>query len=157
MGMAAVGGPAGGGYKSDINITPLVDIVLVLLIIFMVITPLLQMGYDVKVPPKATVENPPPAMDQLIVSLTAQNRIYLNKEPLDAQSLSLRLSEILKNRRDKTVFFSAADSTTYGDVARVMDIVRTAGAKNIGIVLETVSVEGIAAAPPAPAAPAPAQ
>jgi biopolymer transport protein ExbD len=150
MAMAAVGGPAGGGYKSDINITPLVDIVLVLLIIFMVITPLLQMGYDVKVPPKATVENPP-AMDQLIVSLTAQNRIYLNKEPLDAQSLSLRLSEILKNRRDKTVFFSADDSTTYGDVARVMDIVRTAGAKNIGIVLETVSVEGVAAAPPAPA------
>jgi biopolymer transport protein ExbD len=152
--MAAVGGPASGGYKSDINITPLVDVVLVLLIIFMVITPLLQMGYDVKVPPKATVENPPPALDQLIVSLTPQGRIYLNKEQLDAQTLSLRLSEILKNRRDKTVFFSADDAAGYGDVARLMDIVRTAGAKNIGIVLETVPVEGLAAAPPAPA-PAP--
>ncbi|HEX9689500.1 MAG TPA: biopolymer transporter ExbD [Thermoanaerobaculia bacterium] len=151
MSMAAVGGPASGGYKSDINITPLVDVVLVLLIIFMVITPLLQMGYDVKVPPKATVENPPPALDQLIVSLTRQGRIYLNREQLDAQTLSLRLSEILKNRRDKTVFFSADDAAGYGDVARVMDIVRTAGAKNIGIVLETVPVEGIAAAPPAPA------
>jgi biopolymer transport protein ExbD len=149
--MAAVGGPASGGYKSDINITPLVDVVLVLLIIFMVITPLLQMGYDVKVPPKATVENPPPALDQLIVSFTRQGRIYLNREQLDAQTLSLRLSEILKNRRDKTVFFSADDAAGYGDVARVMDIVRTAGAKNIGIVLETVPVEGIAAAPPAPA------
>ncbi|HEX9148964.1 MAG TPA: biopolymer transporter ExbD [Thermoanaerobaculia bacterium] len=148
---AAVGGPAAGGYKSDINITPLVDIVLVLLIIFMVITPLLQMGYDVKVPPKATVENPPPSLDQLIVSLTPQGRIYLNKEQLDAQSLSLRLTEILKNRRDKTVFFSADDKVTYGEVARVMDIVRTAGAKNLGIVLETVPVEGLAAAPPAPA------
>jgi biopolymer transport protein TolR len=155
MGMAAVGGPAGGGYKSDINITPLVDIVLVLLIIFMVITPLLQMGYDVKVPPKATVENPPPAMDQLIVSLTLQNRIYLNKEPLDAQSLALRLGEILKNRRDKTVFFSADDGAVYGEVVKVMDIVRNAGANNIGIVLETVPVEGPLAAPPA-AAPAPA-
>ena len=151
MSMAAVGGPASGGYKSDINITPLVDVVLVLLIIFMVITPLLQMGYDVKVPPKATVENPPPALDQLIVSFTRQGRIYLNREQLDAQTLSLRLSEILKNRRDKTVFFSADDAAGYGDVARVMDIVRTAGAKNIGIVLETVPVEGIAAAPPAPA------
>ena len=151
MAMGAVGGPASGGYKSDINITPLVDIVLVLLIIFMVITPLLQMGYDVKVPPKATVESPPPALDQLIVSLTRQGRIYLNKEQLDAQTLSLRLSEILKNRRDKTVFFSADDAAGYGDVARVMDIVRTAGAKNIGIVLETVPVEGILAAPPAPA------
>jgi biopolymer transport protein TolR len=153
---AAVGGPAGGGYKSDINITPLVDIVLVLLIIFMVITPLLQQGYDVKVPPKATVENPPPSLDQLIVSLTAQNRIYLNKEPLDLQALSLRLSEILRNRRDKTVFFSADDAVTYGDVAKVMDVVRGAGAKNIGIVLETVPVEGVAATPPAPGA-APAQ
>src|SRR6185369_4279630 len=66
MAMAGVGG-APGSYKSDINITPLVDVVLVLLIIFMVITPLLQMGYDVKVPPKATVDTPPPSLDQLIV------------------------------------------------------------------------------------------
>lgn len=151
MSMAAVGGPASGGYKSDINITPLVDVVLVLLIIFMVITPLLQMGYDVKVPPKATVENPPPALDQLIVSVTPQNRIYLNKEMIDAQALGLRLSEILKNRRDKTVFFSAADVANYGEVVKVMDIVRNAGAKNLGIVLETVPIEGVLAAPPAPA------
>jgi len=150
MAMAGVGG-APGAYKSDINITPLVDVVLVLLIIFMVITPLLQMGYDVKVPPKATVDTPPPSLDQLIVSVTAQNRIYLNKEPLDPQSLALRLSEILKNRRDKTVFFSADDSATYGDVAHVMDIIHTAGAKNVGIVLETVPIEGVTSTPPAPA------
>src|SRR5437588_2643196 len=148
MGMG-VGGLA--DYKSDINITPLVDVVLVLLIIFMVITPLLQMGYDVKVPPKATVDTPPPSLDQLIVSVTAQNKIYLNKEQLDAQSLSLRLSEILRNRRDKTVFFSADDAATYGDVAHVMDIVHTAGAKSVGIVLETVTIEGVTAMPPAPA------
>lgn len=154
---AAVGGPAGGGYKSDINITPLVDIVLVLLIIFMVITPLLQMGYDIKVPPKAQLDQPLPPSDQLIVSITPSGRLYLNKEQLDKQQLGLRLSEILKNRRDKTVFFSADDAVTYGDVAAVMDIVRTAGAKNLGIVLETVPVEGVAAAPPPPAAPAPAQ
>jgi biopolymer transport protein TolR len=157
MAMAGVGGSP-GSYKSDINITPLVDVVLVLLIIFMVITPLLQMGYDVKVPPKATVDTPPPSMDQLIVSVTAQNRIYLNKEPLDKQALALRLSEILKNRRDKTVFLSADDAATYGEVALVMDTVRTAGANNIGIVLETVPVEGVLATPAAPApAPAPAQ
>jgi biopolymer transport protein TolR len=159
MAMAGVGGSP-GAYKSDINITPLVDVVLVLLIIFMVITPLLQMGYDVKVPPKATVDTPPPSLDQLIVSVTAGKSIYLNKERLDKQSLSLRLSEILKNRRDKTVFFSADDTVTYGEVAGVMDLVRTAGANNIGIVLETVPVEGILAAPaaPAPAAvPAPTQ
>lgn len=151
MAMAGVGG-APGAYKSDINITPLVDVVLVLLIIFMVITPLLQVGYDVKVPPKATVDTPPPSLDQLIVSVTAGKTLYLNKERLDKQSLSLRLSEILKNRRDKTVFFSADDTVTYGEVATVMDLVRSAGATNIGIVLETVPVEGILAAPAVPAA-----
>jgi biopolymer transport protein ExbD len=135
----AVGGT--NEYKSDINITPLVDVVLVLLIIFMVITPLLQMGYDVKVPPKATVDTPQPTLDQLIVSLTAQNRIFLNKQELTAQQLAAQLSGILKNRRDKTVFFSGDDSANYGEVVRVMDIVRNSGAKNLGIVLETVPVQ----------------
>jgi biopolymer transport protein TolR len=128
-------------YKSDINITPLVDVVLVLLIIFMVITPLLQMGYDVKVPPKATVDNPITPMDQLVVSVVPQNRIFLNKQEVTAQQLTQQLSDILKNRRDKTVFFSADDGTTYFDCIRVMDIVRNAGAKNLGIVLETVPVQ----------------
>jgi len=130
-----------GDYKSDINITPLVDIVLVLLIIFMVITPLLQMGYDVKVPPKATVDQPQSTIDQLVISLTAQNRIFLNKQEVTPQQLSQQLSDILKNRRDKTVFFSAEDGTTYADCIRVMDILRTAGARNLGIVLETVPVQ----------------
>jgi biopolymer transport protein TolR len=128
-------------YKSDINITPLVDIVLVLLIIFMVITPLLQMGYDVKVPPKATVEHPEPTLDQLVISLTSQNRIFLNKQEVTAQQLTQQLSDILKNRRDKTVFFSADDGTTYFECIKVMDILRNAGAKNLGIVLETVPVQ----------------
>ena len=138
MGMSAGGS---GEYKSDINITPLVDVVLVLLIIFMVITPLLQMGYDVKVPPKSTNPNPTIDPDQLIVSLAPGNKIYLNKQELTAPQLATQLSSILKNRRDKTVFFSGDDSALYGDVARVMDLCRGAGATNIGIVLETVPVQ----------------
>jgi biopolymer transport protein ExbD len=148
-----------GNPKSEINITPLVDVVLVLLIIFMVVTPLLQMGYDVKVPPKAQVDTPQPPADQLIVSLTTGNRLYLNKEEMNPQTLSLRLDEILKNRRDKTVFFSAEDGATYGKVVQVMDLMRTAGVKTIGIVLDTVSVEPTAVDPmagaPAPATAAP--
>ena len=131
-----------GEYKSDINITPLVDVVLVLLIIFMVITPLLQMGYDVKVPPKATeqtISQVPP--DQLVVSLMPNNRMFLNKQELTAQQLATQLADNLKNRSQKTVFFSADDSVPYEGVAKVMDIVRNAGATNIGIVLETVSVQ----------------
>jgi biopolymer transport protein ExbD len=138
MAMAAGGT---GDYKSDINITPLVDIVLVLLIIFMVITPLLQMGYDVKVPPKSTNPNPQIDPDQLIVSLTPQGKMFLNKQELTAPQLATQLTSILKNRRDKTVFFSGDDASVYGDVARVMDICRSAGATNIGIVLEAVPVQ----------------
>jgi len=130
-----------GDYKSDINITPLVDVVLVLLIIFMVITPLLQMGYDVKVPPKSTNPTPQIDPDQLIVSLAAGNKLFLNKQELTAPQLATQLSSILKNRNDKTVFFSGDDGAAYGDVVRVMDLCRASGARNIGIVLETVPVQ----------------
>jgi biopolymer transport protein TolR len=140
MGMGA---SSAGQYKSDINITPLVDVVLVLLIIFMVITPLLQMGYDVKVPPKTnTPQTGPPPADLIIVSLTPENKIYLNKEEVNQQTLALRLTEILKNRSNKTIFFSGDDAANYGEVVKVMDLCRNAGAKNMGIVLETVPVGG---------------
>ncbi|MFY9551636.1 MAG: biopolymer transporter ExbD [Thermoanaerobaculia bacterium] len=129
-----------GEFKSDINITPLVDVVLVLLIIFMVITPLLQMGYDVKVPPKTQDTSVVPPTDLIIISLTPQNKIYLNKEEVTAQTLALRLTEILKNRANKTVFFSGDDAANYGEVIKVMDLARNAGAKNMGIVMETVPV-----------------
>jgi biopolymer transport protein TolR len=139
--MAFSAGSGASDYKSDINITPLVDVVLVLLIIFMVITPLLQMGYDVKVPPKVPpTENQPPPTDLIIVSLTQANKIYLNKEEVNTQTLALRLTEILKNRANKTIFFSGDDAAIYGEVIKVMDLARNAGAKNMGIVMEAVPV-----------------
>src|SRR5215831_1954145 len=139
----AMGASSAGQYKSDINITPLVDVVLVLLIIFMVITPLLQMGYDVKVPPKTNQpQDQPPPPDLIIVSVTPANKYYLNKDEVNAQTLALRLTEILKNRANKTVFFSGDDGSNYGEVMKVMDLCRTAGAKNIGIVMEAVPVGG---------------
>lgn len=135
-----MGAQSGFDMRSEINIAPLVDVTLVLLIIFMVLTPLLQMGYDVKVPPKSNVPNDQPIPDQLIVSLTPQNKIFLNKEEMNEHTLILRLTEILKNRASKTVFFSGDDAASYAQVVKVMDIVRNAGATNIGIVLETVPV-----------------
>ena len=146
---------SGGGPKSEINVTPLVDVVLVLLIIFMVVQPLLQMGYDVQVPPNAPVEQqPPPQQDQIVVSMTATKDVYLNKEKIDPANLPIRLQEVLKNRGSKVVFFSVEDTANYGDTIKLMDTVRNNGAKNIGIVMDWVNpITGPTGAAPAPAAP----
>ena len=129
------------GSMSDINITPLVDVVLVLLIIFMVLTPLLQMGYDVNVPPKKTaLASEISSKQQLIVTMIRQDSVYLNREQVPITQLPQRLSEILRNRSDKTVFFAGDDEVNYGIVISTMDIIRNAGAEKIGIVTEKVAI-----------------
>lgn len=140
MGMD-IGGHA--GPRSEINVTPLVDVVLVLLIIFMVVQPLLQRGYEVQVPPNAPPTTAPPPQDQIIVSLTANKEYYLNKEKVDPQNIAVRLGEVLRNRSSQVVFFSAEDTVKYDDAMRLMDIVRnSAGGEkkvNIGIVMDWVN------------------
>jgi len=138
MGMG--GGPA-GTVRSDINVTPLVDVVLVLLIIFMVVTPLLQMGYDVNVPPKATAnESLVVSKEQLVVTQITPDKVYLNREEIDVKQLPLRLTDILRHRRDKTVFYSADDDINYGVVMSTMDLIRNAGAERIGIITDKVTI-----------------
>jgi biopolymer transport protein TolR len=130
-----------GSLKSDINITPLVDVVLVLLIIFMVLTPLLQMGYDVNVPPKATAEaSAVISKEQLIVTQKEQRKVFLNRTEVDVTQLPLKLTEILKHRSDKTVFFAADDDLNYGVAMQTMDMIRGAGAERIGIITEKMAV-----------------
>lgn len=130
-----------GSLKSDINVTPLVDVVLVLLIIFMVLTPLLQMGYDVNVPPKATAEaSAVISKEQLIVSQRDQRRVFLNRVEVDVAQLPLKLTEILKHRSDKTVFYAADDELNYGVAMQTMDMIRGAGAERIGIITEKMAV-----------------
>ncbi len=137
MGMD-IGGKS-GGPKSEINVTPLVDVMLVLLIIFMILQPMLQMGYEVNVPPpqpaNQLVEANP---EQIIVSLTASHEIYLNKERVERSNLPIRLQEVLRNRGKKPVFFSCEESVKYDEAMKVMDIVRSNGAENIGIVMDWV-------------------
>ena len=130
-----------GNLKSDINVTPLVDVVLVLLIIFMVLTPLLQMGYDVNVPPKATADTSVViSREQLIVTQREQRKVYLNRIEVDVAQLPLRLTDILKHRSDKTVFFAGDDDLNYGVVMSTMDIIRDSGAERIGIITEKGTV-----------------
>ena len=130
-----------GHLNADINVTPLVDVVLVLLIIFMVLTPLLQLGYDVNVPPKKTaLASEVQSKMQLIVTQVEPGKVYLNREQVDIQQLPLRLTDILKNRNDKTVFYSADDELNYGSVMLTMDIIRNSGAEKIGIITEKVTI-----------------
>jgi biopolymer transport protein ExbD len=128
----SVGGK--GGLRSDINITPLVDVVLVLLIIFMVATPITQMGYGVQVPPAVHGPTPPPA-GQLVVRLDGQGRIFLNREEIAAPAFPGRLRQALANRAG-VIFFAANGDLPYGQVADFMDLCRDNGARSLGIVFE---------------------
>jgi biopolymer transport protein TolR len=126
-----------GTVKSDINVTPLVDVVLVLLIIFMVITPVVQMGYLVRVPPKAPANLPPSAVnDQIVLRLLSDNRIMINKDAITADQFPQRIHEILHGNTSKMVFFSGARDVDYDTTIRFLDMARESGVKNIGIIVE---------------------
>jgi len=130
-----VGG--GGSLRSDINVTPLVDVVLVLLIIFMVITPVVQMGYLVKVPPKAPAGLPPSAVnDQIILRLMPDNRILINKDDVTPDQFPQRIRELLHGNTSKMIFFAGSRDVDYESTMKFLDTARANGAKNIGIIVE---------------------
>ena len=146
-----------GGVKSEINVTPLVDVVLVLLIIFMIVIPMTQVGYAVNTPPKVTGVVPPTASDQLIVRMDKDGRIFINKEAVSEADFANRFREVIRNRENKIVFFAADGELLYDKVATLMDLCRDNGAKNIGIVFDdikaTASVDTALGAPAPPATP----
>jgi len=140
MGMSAGGGSS---LKSEINVTPLVDVVLVLLIIFMVIIPILQMGHPVNTPPenKSNFVAPPTA-DQLIVRMDRNGHAFLNKEEVPMANFAVRLKQVTENRGNKIVFFAADGELFYGQVAEFMDLCRNNGAPNLGVVFDDIRPAG---------------
>jgi biopolymer transport protein TolR len=133
MGMD-VGGPKGAA-KSDINVTPLIDVVLVLLIIFMVLTPSMLKHMTANVPRKAPTDQPEPPNPPIVVEYTAKREITINTESVAFEAVGDRVRERLKFAdRGKVVFFKIEDDALYGEVVKLMDIVRGAGAKTLGIV-----------------------
>ncbi len=136
----SMGGVGKKGPKSDINITPYIDILLVLLIIFMVITPVRQMDLDVKVPQSNESTDTKPVIDPsvIVVSVGESAQIAINQDPTDIGSLGAKLQEIYSARANKNMFISASPKLPYGDVVKVIDIAKGAGVGDIGLITEEI-------------------
>jgi biopolymer transport protein TolR len=129
------------GPKSDINITPYIDILLVLLIIFMVITPVRQLDLDVKVPQSQdNADESKSVVDPsiIVVSVGESMLISINNDPADIGSLGQKLQDIYSARANKNMFVSASPKLPYGDVVKIIDIAKGAGVGDIGLLTEEI-------------------
>jgi biopolymer transport protein ExbD len=123
------------GPRADINVTPLIDVVLVLLIIFMVLTPSLLKHLTATVPKKNEDTTPNQVSESaIIVEYTANRELSVNLEPVAVEALPEKLAERLRAARQKVVFFKADDAAPYGEVIHIMDLARGAGAQTLAVV-----------------------
>jgi biopolymer transport protein TolR len=124
-------------HLADINVTPLVDVMLVLLIIFMVTAPMLHQGVSVALPRTATTNLPTSIEDPVILSITRDGAYYINETPVARGLLRERLRAFLKNRKDRTVFLKADRALSYGTVVETLDILNRMGIENLGMITDT--------------------
>ena len=140
MGMS--GGGGGGGLQSEINVTPMVDIMLVLLIIFMVVTPFLQQGITVALPKNMTNPDVDPNIikeSSIVISIPNDGEYYLAKQRVAKEQLSDKVDTMLKgikNENDRIVYIKSGVNVSYGDVVTVINEVRKLGVDKIGLVAD---------------------
>lgn len=135
MGMAA--GGKKGSFKNDINVTPLVDVVLVLLIIFMVITPMLQRGKDVKLPVSKTTDSEGDEKeDPLILSITKDKHLYIESTEFSEDTYTASLAKQLEAKPGRKLLLKGDEALNVGDVRNLMEMTRKAGAKSVQLGVE---------------------
>jgi len=129
-------GGAKGGVKSDINVTPLVDVMLVLLIIMMLIAPLLQQGVAVTMPEASNTGEKPDTQDQTVVAITATGGFYVNALPVTADNLIPQVQRVLEDKKEKIVYLKGDKDAQYAAIMDAMDALRKAQIENIALITE---------------------
>jgi biopolymer transport protein TolR len=137
-------GGAKGGVKSDINVTPLVDVMLVLLIIMMLVAPLLQQGISVKLPRAVNSSDKPETRGQTMIAIAPPKAIYVNAKEVMAEELGKTVKELLEDKKadEKIVLIKADEAVDYSVVMAAMDELRAAGVEDMGLITEKPAGSG---------------
>ena len=140
MGVMSGGGHRGQRAMADINVTPFVDVVLVLLIIFMVTAPILQSGIEVNVPKTKTVKEI--SEERLVITIDKQQRVFLGNDPININAIPDQLRSRVRDPQNRIIYLRSDESVPFGAFASVMDAVKQSGITNVSIVTEPLNANG---------------